>query len=588
MKFRKTIYSKMNTAIFLFIMVIIFLYGLSNQVSINVVESVLQKENSNQLEFLRKQMDSMTYSMAMNTISLSRDPTVLELEKMLFKNDGQRISQVEATVQEKLNLQSAASSWYNEISVHYPMAKRKISTGISQINNKYDEQELELTSRESSWVYQPNYNLNGASTFIYSAGGPLNGQGPIDQSIVIVQMEFNEKSISSLLDQLKSGSKGDPFMVNGKREVIYNRTSDINLSHAVVEALYQKPLEETGTLQTKLYNKTYLVNYVYSKALDFYIVDYTPIQQILSPITLSRNLFYGCIALLLALGLVASYLLYKNVQQPLQQIIGVLKKFQNGDFSVRLQRWFNNEYDFIIVRFNEMASQIQHLFENVYEERNRSRLATLKLLQAQINPHFLYNCLNFIISSANLGRQQSVVAMAYNLSDYYRYMTRLEDHNTTLRDELKLVENYLEIHKMRLQRIEYEIHVPTEMLDLKVPRLIVQPIVENAIIHGLESQMSGGKIVITGSLMGENASLTIEDDGAGMEEDKLWLLKQQLNRSSMGNETNCGMWNVHKRLKHAFGEHAGLDIKSQSTGAFGMRVSLYWRGELTYDSSTTR
>ncbi|RXZ82194.1 HAMP domain-containing protein [Paenibacillaceae bacterium] len=583
MKLRKTIYSKMNIAISLFIMIIIFLYGLSNQVSINVVESLLQKENSNQLEFLRKQMDAMAYSMAMNTISLSRDPTVLELEKALFKKDQQRIPQVEATVQEKLNLQSSASSWYNEISVHFPAVKRKMSTGINQSNNKYDEQQLDLTSRQSSWVYQPDPLMVNTSKFIYSAGGPLNGKGPIEQSIVIVQMAINEKSVSSLLDQLKSGSKGDPFMVNGKQEVIYNQTSDQVLSRAVVEALYREQPEEAGTLQTKLHNKTYLVNYVYSKPLDFYIVDYTPIQQILSPITMSRNLFYGCIALLLALGLSASYLLYKNVQQPLQALIGVLRKFQNGDFSVRLQRWFNNEFDFITVRFNEMAGQIQHLFENVYEERNRSRLATLKLLQAQINPHFLYNCLNFIISSANLGRQQSVVAMAYNLSDYYRYMTRLDNHNTTLRDELKLVENYLEIHKLRLQRIEYEMHVPEAMLDLKVPRLLIQPIVENAIIHGLEPKMGGGRIVITGSLSGEFVRLAIEDDGVGMAEDELWRLKERLNRSSMDSETSCGMWNVHQRLKHGFGESAGLDIESRLSGKSGMCVSLYWKGELTND-----
>ncbi|TDF93280.1 sensor histidine kinase [Paenibacillus piri] len=581
MKFRKTIYSKMNAAIFIFLLLILLLYGLSNQVSIRVVESLLQKENSNQLEFLRKQMDAMAYSMALNTVTLSRDPTVLELEKVLFEGDEQRIPQVESTAQEKLNLQSSASSWYNEITLNFPAVKRKLSTGVYQSDSFYDERQLDFNSRQTGWLYQPDSLQEGASKFVYYAGGPLNEKGRIDQSIVIVQMAFNEKSVSSLLDQLKTGSKGDPFMVNGKQQVIYNRTSDRGAAQAVVTALSREPLQENGTLTTKLNNKTYLINYVYSKPLDFYIVDYTPIQQILSPITTSRNLFYGCIGLLLMLGFLASFLLYKNVQQPLQALIGVLKKFQNGDFSVRLHRWFHNEFDFVTVRFNEMAGQIQHLFENVYEERNRSRLATLKLLQAQINPHFLYNCLNFVISSANLGRHESVIAMAYNLSDYYRYMTRLENQNTSLRDELKLVSNYLEIHKLRLQRIEYELNVPETMLDLPVPRLLIQPIVENAIVHGLEPKMGTGRIVINGSIAGEYACLAIEDDGVGLAEEKLRRMKEQLSRP-MDSETSCGMWNVNQRLKHGFGEAAGLDIENAS-GLSGLRVTLYWNGESTYD-----
>ncbi|MDF2964414.1 MAG: hypothetical protein K0S39_6149, partial [Paenibacillus sp.] len=546
MKFKKTIFSKINAVIIIFLLPILLLYGLSNEVSIQVVESLLQKENSNQLEFLRKQMDSMAYSLAMNTVTLSRDPTVLELEKVMFSRDEQRVPQIEATVQEKLNLQSSASSWYNDITLNFPAVKRKLSTGVHQ--SLYDEEQLNKYTRENGWIYHADPNQTGASKFVYYAGGPLNEKGRIDQSIVIVETTFNEKSVSSLLDQLKTGSKGDPFMVNGKQQVIYNRTSDQLSTNAVAGVLSREALQEKGgTHQTNIDGKTYLINYVYSQPLGFYIVDYTPLQQILAPITTSRNLFYGCILLLLGVGFMASYLLYKNVQLPLQALIGVLKKFQNGDFSVRLHTWFHNEFDFVTVRFNEMAGQIQYLFENVYEERNRSRLATLKLLQAQINPHFLYNCLNFVISSANLGRHESVIAMAYNLSDYYRYMTRLEDQNTSLRDELKLVENYLEIHKLRLQRIEYEIKVPEEILDLQVPRLLIQPIVENAIVHGLEPKMGGGRILITGSCSKEKVCLTIEDSGVGLPEQQLRQVREQFSRP-MDQETGCGMWNVNQRL----------------------------------------
>ncbi|MGI2297696.1 histidine kinase [Paenibacillus sp. GXUN7292] len=576
MKKRTTLYSKMNIAISIFIIITLVVYGILNQMNVQVVERLLQNENSNQLEFLRKQMDATAYTLAMNTISLSRDPSVLELEKALFKQDEKRVIQTESIVQEKLHLQSSSSSWFNEISLSFPAAERTITTGINQIFSVYDEVQLERSSRQSGWIYMPANSEGGEAKFIYTAGGPINDTGRIDQSIVIVQMSVNEKTVSNLLDQLKSGSKGDPFMINNKKQVVYNETSDFSLTDAVIQALDQEELQERGTMQTKLHNKTYIVNYVYSQALDFYMVDYTPIQQILAPITMSRNLFYGCIGLLLLLGFLASFFMYKNVQQPLKALTGVLKKIQTGDFNTRINRWYHNEFDYITVRFNEMAGQIQHLFENVYEERNRSRLATLKMLQAQINPHFLYNSLNFIISSANLGRQESVVAMAYNLSDYYRYMTRLENHHTKLEDELKVIQNYLEIHKLRLQRINYEIRMPEEMQHLSIPRLLIQPIVENALIHGLEPKLGKGKITIIGYKEDGFYWIAVEDNGVGVSDTKLEEIRERLHQQA-DNESSCGMRNVNMRLKHEFGETAGLRIEKLNDDS-SVRVTIYWEG----------
>ncbi|TBL70765.1 histidine kinase [Paenibacillus thalictri] len=575
MRFKKNIFTKMNAVIFIFLIPILLLYGISNQASVHVVESLLQKENSNQLEFFRTQMDTMAYSLAMNTVTLSRDPTVMEMEKMMYIYDEQKVTQLSATVQEKLNLQSSASSWYNEISLNFPSVQRKLSTGVTP--SEYDYQQLDHHSRGAGWVYMADPGRIGSSKFVYYAGGPFNEKGQIDESIVIVETAFYEKSLASMLDQLKSGGKGDPFMVGSDLQIIYNRTSDPGRTGEVVKAISPEMRGESGTIQTKIDGKPYLINFVYSQPLGFTIVDYTPMQQILLPITTSRNLFYGCIALLLVVGFTASYLLYKHVQLPLQALIGVLKRFQNGDFGVRLHRWFHNEFDFVVVRFNDMAEQIQHLFENVYEEQNRSRLATLKMLQAQINPHFLYNCLNFIISSANLGRHEPVIAMAYNLSDYYRYMTRLEDQTVRLRDELRIVRNYLDIHKLRLQRIEFDIEVPEEMLDIALPRLLIQPIVENAVVHGIEPKMGGGRIAIRGQLNGDGAWLTIEDNGVGMSGDQLRQLQERLNRP-MDGEIGCGMWNVNQRLKHWFGDTAGLEFTVPQASS-GLRIVMYWRGD---------
>jgi two-component system sensor histidine kinase YesM len=577
---KKNIFSKINAVIFIFLIPILLLYGLSNQVSVQVVEGLLQKEKSNQLEFFRKQLDSIALSLAMNAITLTRDTTVLGMERIMLAGEQQLFNQIESTVQEKLTLQSSANSWYNDITLYFPSVHKTLSTTLRQV--PYDEQKLDTNVRNSGWSYRSDPFRPDMSSFIYYAGGPINENGTLDQSVVIVEVAFYEQNMTSLLDQLKAGSKGDPFMVDRQNHISYNRTSDKQTTNIVVDHLFKNLLEDKGDFVTEVGKKTYLVNYVYSQALGYYIVDYTPLEQILSPITKIRNFFYGFIMLLLAVGILASFLLYKHVQAPLHALTGVLKKFQNGDFSVRLNQWFYNEFDFVVVRFNDMAGQIQHLIENVYEEKNRSRLATLRQLQAQINPHFLYNCLNFIISSASLGRKESVIAMAYNLSDYYRYITRLDDPDTCLRDELKLVKNYLEIHLLRLQRIQYEINVPEEMMDIRMPRLLIQPIVENAIVHGLEPKLGGGTIVICGERVGENVFLTIEDNGVGLSVDRLQQLTEQLCQP-MDETIGYGLWNVHQRLKYWYGEGSGLDVRAASS-LTGLTVTIYWREGYQHDS----
>ncbi|GAA4849905.1 hypothetical protein GCM10023310_30430 [Paenibacillus vulneris] len=581
---KKNIFSKINAVIFIFLIPILLLYGLSNQVSVRVVEGLLQKEKSNQLEFFRKQLDSIAVSLAMNAITLTRDTTVLGMERTLLTGKQQLSSRIESTVQEKLTLQSSASSWYNDITLYFPSVQKTLSTTFRQI--PYDEQQLDKNIRNTSWSYRSDPDHPDMSSFVYYAGGPINDNGKLDQSVVIVEMTFYEQNITSLLDQLKTGSKGDPFMVDRQNHISYNRTSDTQTTDAIVDFLFQNALEEKGDFVTEVAKKSYMINYVYSQALGYYIVDYTPLEQILAPITEIRNLFYGFIILLLAVGILTSFLLYKHVQAPLHELTSVLKRFKSGDFNVRLNRWFHNEFDFVVVRFNDMAGQIQHLIEDVYEEKNRSRLATLKQLQAQINPHFLYNCLNFIISSASLGRNEPVIAMAYNLSDYYRYITRLDDPHSCLGDELKLVKNYLEIHLLRMQRIQYEMIIPDEMMNLRMPRLLIQPIVENAIVHGLEPKMGEGVIQITGELTEDCIRIKIEDNGVGLTADRLRELMEELDRP-MDETTGYGLWNVQQRLKYWFGEEAGLELRP-SSGLSGLSVTIYWRKGTQHDSIASR
>ena len=145
-----------------------------------------------------------------------------------------------------------------------------------------------------------------------------------------------------------------------------------------------------------------------------------------------------------------------------------------------------------------MAAEIEQLIQKVYVEQLRSREANLKQLQSQINPHFLYNCFALIRSLTRLGKHDSVMEMALHLSKYYRYTTRVEKQSASLQEELDLIESYLKIQQLHISHLHYEIDIPDHMRHLDIPRLLLQPLVENAVIHGIERVERDGIITVSG------------------------------------------------------------------------------------------
>lgn len=163
--------------------------------------------------------------------------------------------------------------------------------------------------------------------------------------------------------------------------------------------------------------------------------------------------------------------------------------------------------------------------------------------------------------------------MALNLGEYYRYITRSEKDQATLREELTMVKNYLEIQSLRLERMHFTIDVPHDILDKTVPRLTLQPIIENAIIHGLEPKSVDGEIKIYADCEDDVYTIIVEDSGLGMSEKQLDHLRDNLLKP-LDENMGCGTWNVHQRLSFLYGEGSGLSYDHSSMG--GIKVNITW------------
>jgi len=201
--------------------------------------------------------------------------------------------------------------------------------------------------------------------------------------------------------------------------------------------------------------------------------------------------------------------------------------------------------------------------EQVKEEQKQLRKAEFELLQSQINPHFLYNTLDAIIWSAEAGNQKQVVNMVGNLSDFFRLSLNKGKETVLVREELQHVRSYLEIQQIRYQDIlHFEIDVPEKLNDYKIPKLTVQPVVENALYHGIKNKRGGGTIKITAEEKPDFFTIVVEDDGKGMSEERLREVRKAIRESATEQNVVYGLYNVNERIRLNYGEGYGLHLES--------------------------
>ncbi|WP_307551602.1 sensor histidine kinase [Paenibacillus sp. V4I5] len=569
MPYKLNIFSKILVLLVLLLIPIVLLYSYTNRITNNVVQDQIQSSNLNQLSFFMHQLDADVERLAMSPVILGSDPYIREFIDRNESPDYDMLKEQSRIIQ-KLSLQSVSSGWVNELTIAIPKGKQVLSSSI--FVNGTDAWPWDSPIKRT-WTYEERKGDNGIGSFSREISEPIRAQ-VAGQANVLYQVRFSVQNMIQLLDVYKQDKRSDPFLVDGQNRAIFNSSSNPSITHTIHERLAGQGLPLTGQVQFEIANQQYLISFVKSEQLGWYLVDYVPVEKILSPITMTRKLFYVSIALLLGMSILASFLLYRNVQIPIGKMIQSVQQVKRGDLSARIAYRAKNEFDFLIQRFNEMAEQIQVLVEDVYAEKIRSREATLKQLQSQIHPHFLYNSLFFIINSAEMEDKESVVAMSQNLAEFYRYTTRVEKQSVRLQEELDLVGHYLTIQNLRIHRLKYEISVPDEMLDERVPRLILQPLVENAIVHGIERSAEGDRITITGEQQDGWNRLIVEDNGGGLDEAGLDKLLKQL-EAPMSDEIGCGTWNVHHRLYYQFGEGSGLTFERVNDG--GLRAVLTWK-----------
>ena len=222
--------------------------------------------------------------------------------------------------------------------------------------------------------------------------------------------------------------------------------------------------------------------------------------------------------------------------------------------------------------FNEMTGHITELMKQQIENERSLHRTELELLQAQINPHFLYNTLDSIVVLAESDREEDVVDMITSLSTFFRNSLSEGEDIHSIRAEFAQAASYLEIQQIRYSDIlAYSIDVSEDIQDCLIPKLIIQPLIENALYHGIKNRRGRGLITITGGREGENILLRVRDNGAGMDAEQLRQLQNGIYQEKQG---SFGLWNVHQRIRLYCGEAYGLSFESTPGEGTTVTVTL--------------
>jgi len=270
----------------------------------------------------------------------------------------------------------------------------------------------------------------------------------------------------------------------------------------------------------------------------------------------------------------------ENIRRPIHDMEVLSSRIANGDLKARAERPNVNELNHLAENLNTMAGKIQDLIdENVQEQQNLQK-AEMKTLQAQITPHFLYNTFDTIIWLAESGQTSEVIEITRAFSDFFRISLSKGHEWITVSQELDHVRNYLKIQKIRYENIlNYEFVIDEGIDDVPVLKLVLQPLVENAIYHGIKNKRGRGKITVsahllrsknvqysTGNCIGSDCIIfSVEDNGIGFTPDRLTEVLNELNKKSDAENLKAvyGLYNVNKRLNLYYDKSVSLSIKSE-------------------------
>ncbi|WP_019636854.1 sensor histidine kinase [Paenibacillus fonticola] len=528
---------------------------LKDEISKSMISQVSQYYSGLEEEF--KRIQTLQYDVLSddNLNALGAIPESLnDIEKM----------QSILRLQQRLNAIRNSSAYIVDVYAHIPAIQKNVS---ALTISTFDQEEFSELKNIPLSLDAKLININGKTylTASYPFVTPESKKWPLFIVVIEISQEKLKENLKMMVNSPDEGLifKSSQFEITTSHDAYF----DLGTASQMLSGI------DTNTAQTvAIKDKQYLAVYSYSHFFGAVLSKYVPVKAVFQPLEKYRSWFVLLLLVSFAIIVVYSLYVYKYIHKPLYKLVKAFRKVEHGDFNEQIEHDFNDEFQYIYTRFNAMLDNLKSLIDQVYKQQLLTHKAELKQLQSQINPHFLYNSLFILNTMTRLGDYDNLERFTNQLGEYFQFITRGDSDEVLLGKEVNHAKVYSEIQAMRFanrNRVEFG-DLPDQVGHIMVPRLIVQPIIENAFKYALENRSANGILRVQIVRVHNYLHLIVEDNGEELDDRRIRSLNECLSCPDEAETT--GLLNIHQRIRLKFGQDSGLYLERSELG--GLKATI--------------
>lgn len=442
------------------------------------------------------------------------------------------------------------------------------------------------------WLKVPINNQTNSSGWVSSYGIPPNVSSSIGSVLLLkkklknISMDkpigeacivLSEQTVrNTLLDSIREGKNGVVMVLDSDGSIISPKTSRTYTQDIRNEPFVKRILKsKTGFFVEKVNTDRMLIAYTTSDLTGWKYISMVPFADVILNVKEIRNLALWVNLLSVVMAIILAWIFSQSVYNPIKKLKDSMKEAESGNLKIQITDDRRDEFGMLNRGFNRMINQIQRLVDELYHEKLLKKEAELRNLETQINPHFLYNTLDSIHWMSRLKKMDEVSKLTFSLSNFYRLSLGGGKETITVKATIDLIQEYLYIQKSRYgDKFSVEMDLDESLYNYYVLRLIVQPLVENAIYHGIEKKKGPGRIFVKLCKWNQGMAFIVQDNGIGMTADKLQEVQKSLEEKTVEDGNNFALVNIHKRVQMYYGEEYGLKIDSEQNAGTTVHLVL--------------
>ena len=530
----------------------------------SVTEQIVEENCKTNFAVL-KQTETGLLNMIQDITSVSLDVIGDEKLQIYLKSTditGEELEELKNTIQYNLGKSISLKNYISRLSV-FRENQILFQSGKYMLEEaNVDIPEIEQQAGRMVWkaaAKDTNYLLsrdrNNYEVSVYRA---INNHYDFRDTLAFERITIDEDYICDIYSGILTDATEQFFIINKEGQMISTVNKEL-FEENYLENTLLKRIIQNGEGYYIDQNKQLVISYYHLPKVNWYVVKVDKQAEIIAQ-DLIRTVIVMCMVLAILFAVFFHNIQKKRIITPIIRLSKDISNFHEGDYEIGVYSNAHDEIGELNNNFIEMANYIQDLIERVYKSQLKEKEAQLQYLQSQINPHFLYNTLDSMRWMAVKARQYELAEQIEALSNLFRHALNQGKQLTTVEQEVAHLRDYLTIQKYRFgERITTTIDVDEALLNCTVINLILQPLVENAIVHGLESKIEGGNIHIRVKKEGEYLLYIVEDDGVGtaQEEIRRCLIERKDSNNALALD------NINQRIKCKYGEEYGISFYSE-------------------------